>query len=119
MFERVGLINYNSAKVDSDLVFEAALEAGADDVETGDTNHEIYCAPDNFNVVREILESTLGEPEVARLDWRPQNTIEVGEKGAEKLIKLLNTLEDNDDVQRVAANFDIADEVLARFSGGA
>ena len=119
LFERVGLINYNSDKVDSDLVFEAALEAGADDVETGDKNHEIYCAPDNFNVVREILESTLGEPEVARLDWRPQNTIEVGEKGAEKLIKLLNTLEDNDDVQRVAANFDIADEVLARFSGGA
>ena len=119
LFERVGLINYNISKIDSNLVFEAALEAGAEDVESGDSGHDIYCAPDDFNVVRDTLEETLGEPEVARLDWRPQNTVEVGEKGAEKLIKLLNTLEDNDDVQRVAANFDIADEVMERLSSGA
>ena len=119
MFERVGLINYNIAKIDSNVIFEAALEAGAEDVESGDSGHDIYCAPDDFNVVRDTLEKTLGVPEVARLDWRPQNTVEVGEKGAEKLIKLLNSLEDNDDVQRVAANFDIADEVMERLSSGA
>ena len=119
LFERVGLINYNLRKVDTDLVFEAALEAGAEDVESDDSGHDFFCAPDDFNLVRDTLEKTLGEPEIARLDWRPQNTVEVGEVGAEKLIKLLNTLEDNDDVQRVAANFDIADEVIARLSAGA
>ena len=119
LFERVGLINYNIAKIDPNVIFEAALEAGAEDVESGDSGHDIYCAPDDFNVVRDTLEKTLGVPEVARLDWRPQNTVEVGEKGAEKLIKLLNSLEDNDDVQRVAANFDIADEVMERLGSGA
>jgi len=119
LFERVGLINYNIAKVDADLVFEAALESGAEDVESDDIGHDIFCSPDDFNVVREALEKTLGEPEIARLDWRPQNRVKVGEKGAERLIKLLDTLEDNDDVQRVAANFDITNEVMARLSDGA
>ena len=118
LFERVGLINYNSDKVDDDLVFEAALEAGAQDVESDGPTHNIYCAPDDFSVVRDALEQILGEPEIARLDWRPQNTVPVEDTGAEQLVKLLDTLEDNDDVQRVAANFDIADEVMARLSAG-
>ena len=118
LFERVGLINYNSDKVDDDLVFEAALEAGAQDVESDGATHNIYCAPDDFSVVRDALEKILGEPEIARLDWRPQNTVPVEDTGAEQLVKLLDTLEDNDDVQRVAANFDIADEVMARLSAG-
>ena len=119
LFQRVGLINYNLGIVDSEQVFEAALEAGAEDVESGETGHDIYCAPDEFSMVRDTLEKTLGKPEIARLDWRPQNTVQIEEIGAEKLIKFLDTLEDNDDVQRVAANFDIADEVMARLSAGA
>ena len=118
LFERLGLINYNSDKVDDDLVFEAALEAGAQDVESDGPTHNIYCAPDDFSVVRDALEQILGEPEIARLDWRPQNTVPMEDTGAEQLVKLLDTLEDNDDVQRVAANFDIADEVMARLSAG-
>ena len=89
LFERVGLINYNSDKVDDDLVFEAALEAGAQDVESDGPTHNIYCAPDDFSVVRDALEKILGEPEIARLDWRPQNTVPVEDTGAEQLVKKL------------------------------
>ncbi|MEK9679178.1 MAG: YebC/PmpR family DNA-binding transcriptional regulator [Rhodospirillaceae bacterium] len=116
MFDRVGMVRYADEAGDADSIFEAALEAGADDVENSDGGHDIYCAPDEFSSVRDALEEALGEPEAARLDWRPQNTIEVGEKEAETLFKMLDALEDNDDVQRVAANFDISDEVMARLS---
>ncbi len=116
MFYRVGMVRYTDAAGDADSIFEAALEAGADDVESNDGGHDIYCAPDDFSSVRDALEAALGEPEAARLDWRPQNTIEVGESEAETLFKMLDALEDNDDVQRVAANFDISDEVMARLS---
>jgi len=116
MFERVAMINYGRESGDADAVFEAALEAGADDVESGDAGHDIYCAPDEFAAVRDSLESALGAPAQARLDWRPQNTVEVDEKQAETLMKMLDTLEDSDDVQRVAANFEISDEIMAHLS---
>ncbi|MEE2760279.1 MAG: YebC/PmpR family DNA-binding transcriptional regulator [Pseudomonadota bacterium] len=116
MFERVGMINYATEAGDADAVFEAALEAGADEVESGDAGHDIYCAPDEFAAVRDSLEAALGAPAQARLDWRPQNTVEVDEVQAETLMKMLDTLEDSDDVQRVAANFEISEEVMARLS---
>ena len=114
MFDRIGLIHYPPEKGDGDVIFEAALEAGAEDVISGDGGHDIYCAPDNFSLVRDSLEEALGDPETAHLDWRPQNTIELAQGEAETLLKMLNALDDNDDVQQVAANFDISEDVIAQ-----
>lgn len=116
MFERVGLIVYGADKTSADEMFEVALEAGAQDVESGDETHEITCEPDDFSTVRDSLEEAFGDPDDARLDWRPQNSIAVDEDTAGTLLKFLDVLEDNDDVQRVAANFDVDDNVLERLS---
>ncbi len=116
MFDHVGQIHYPPETGSSDDIFEAALEAGADDVESTDEGHDIFCQPDEFHAVREALEPNLGEPSSAVLEWRPQNSVEVGDKEAETLLKLLDALEDNDDVQRVSANFDIPEDVMERMS---
>lgn len=114
-FERVGLISYKLAVGSTDAVFEAALEAGANDVESGDETHDIYTNPDDFIAVRDALEATLGEAETARLDWRPLNKAAVDDEDTAKtLFKLLDALDDDDDVQRIAANYDIADALLER-----
>ncbi len=116
MFERVGLIEYPAAVTDADTMFEAALEAGAGDVNSGDDGHEIICAADDLGAVRDVLEAKFGAPDAARLDWKPQTTTEVDESAAETLFKFLDALDDNDDVQRVAANFEISDEIMERLS---
>ena len=116
MFDRVGLIHYPVGDHSGDDVFEAAIEAGAEDVESGGEGHDIMCQPDDFSAVREALEENLGKAESARLDWKPQNTIEMDEDSAGTLFKLLDALDDNDDVQQVAANFDISEDVMARLS---
>ncbi|MFQ5534864.1 MAG: YebC/PmpR family DNA-binding transcriptional regulator [Sphingomonadales bacterium] len=117
MFDRVGLIRYAASAGSADDVFEAALEAGADDCISSDESHEIYCAGDTLHDVREALEAALGEPEEANLIWRPQNTVAVGEENAGKLFRLLEVLEDNDDVQKISSNFEVAEDVLARLAG--
>ncbi len=116
MFERVGLIVYGADKASPDEIFEAALEAGAQDVESGKETHEITCEPDDFSTVRDVLVGVFGDPDDARLDWKPQNSVAVDEDTASTLLKLLDMLEDNEDVQRVAANFDVDDNVLERLS---
>jgi YebC/PmpR family DNA-binding regulatory protein len=116
MFDRVGLIALDAGVGSVDEVFEAAVEAGAGDVESGTDGHEITCDPDEFNTVRDALAARFGDPREAHLAWKPQTTVEVAEKHAETLLKLLDVLDDNDDVQQVAANFDIADEVMARLT---
>jgi YebC/PmpR family DNA-binding regulatory protein len=116
MFDRVGLIVYGAGAASADDMFEVALEAGAGDVESTEAGHEVTCDPDDFSTVRDGLEAKFGDAEDARLDWKPQNSVAVDEKAAETLLKFLDVLEDNDDVQRVAANFDIADDVLERLS---
>jgi len=116
MFDRVGLIVYGPGAASADDMFEAALEAGAGDVESTDSGHEVTCEPDDFSIVRDALEAKFGEAEDARLDWKPQNAVAIDGKSAETLLKLLAALEDSDDVQRVAANFDIDDDVLERLS---
>lgn len=116
MFERVGIIRLKKDAGDADSVFEAALEAGADDVQSDDDGHEITCNPDDFAGVRDGLEEKFGEPAEARLDWKPNTTTELDEGTAETLLKLLDVLDDNDDVQRVASNFEVSDEVLAKLS---
>ncbi len=97
-------------------MFEAALEAGAADVDSSDGGHEIVCAPDDLNTVREALGTQFGDPASAALVWRPQNTIPVGEDNVEQLFRLIEALDDNDDVQSVSANYEVSDEVMARLT---
>ena len=117
MFDRVGQILYPASAGDADTVFEAALEAGADNVESDENGHEITTAPDDVNAVREALEGDFGTPEEAGLAWKPQNTTPVNEDQAQTLLKLLDALDDLDDVQSVASNFDIPDEIMAQLAG--
>ncbi len=112
-FDRVGSVIFPVAVSDADAMFEAALEAGATDVETSDDGHEISCAPDDLHTVRAALEENFGVAEEAALTWKPQNTVPVGEDKVQQLFKLLEALEDNDDVQTVSANFDVDDSVMA------
>ena len=117
MFDRVGQIQYPADAASDDDMFEAALEAGASDVDSGDDMHEIVCEPDDLNTVREALEARFGNPETAALAWKPQSTVEVDEGKASSLFRLLDALDENDDVQNVSANFDVSDEVLAKLGG--
>jgi len=112
MFDRVGLITYLAEVGDADTVMMAALEAGADDVESSDDGHEIYCASNDLNEVSNALEAGLGESESSKLVWKPQTTTEVDLEGAQKLMRLIEALEDDDDVQAVTANFEISDEIM-------
>lgn len=116
MFNRVGQIIYPADVGSPDDVLEAAIEAGAENAESSETEHEITCPVEDFNTVREALEAALGEPQSAGLTWKPLNTVAVDEDQAGTLIKLFDTLDDNDDVQQVSANFDIADDVMAKLS---
>ncbi len=116
MFGRVGLINYHADTANSDAMFEAALEAGAEDVVSDSDGHAIFCEPDDFSAVRDALEERFGGAEDACLDWKPHNSVAVDEKTADTLLKLLDALEDNDDVQYVAANFEVDDTILEKLS---
>jgi YebC/PmpR family DNA-binding regulatory protein len=115
-FAHLGAVHYPPEAGDADGMFEAAIEAGADECESGPEGHDFLCAPDALHAVREALEMRLGEPEWAKLVWRPQTTVSPDEETAQKLLKLLEALEDNDDVQTVFANFDISGEMMERLS---
>lgn len=116
-FERVGMITYPASVAEADAVFEQALEAGADDVESDDETHEITTSIEAFNEVRDALEAGLGEAEEAKLGWKPTNTTPVDADKASTLMKLIDALEDSDDVQSVWGNHDVSDEVLASLAG--
>ena len=113
MFDRVGEIMYPLVAGDADTVMLAALEAGADDVETDDDGHWIICAQDALNEVTTALEAALGESETAKLIWKPHNQTAVDLETAERLMKLVDMLEDDDDVQNVTGNFEIPEEIAA------
>ncbi len=116
MFDRVGAIEYPAGAAEAETVFEAAIEAGAEDVASSDDGHEVFCAPDELHSVAQALEEKLGEPSSAQMIWRPQNTIDVVDDAAEQVLKFMDALDDVDDVQNVYANFDIADETMERLS---
>jgi YebC/PmpR family DNA-binding regulatory protein len=115
-FEHVGEIRYDASAADPEAMLEAAIEAGAQDCQSNEDSHEIICAADDLNAVREALEERLGPPEAAHLGWRPQVTVPIGPDQAETLFKLLEILDENDDVQRVVANFEVDDALLERLS---
>jgi YebC/PmpR family DNA-binding regulatory protein len=114
MFDRVGEISYPAATASADDMFEAAIEAGARDIESDAEQHMVICAPEDLNGVRDALENRFGPSGSARLTWRPRTASEIGEETATSLFKLLETLEDSDDVQNVYANFEVAEDVMAR-----
>jgi YebC/PmpR family DNA-binding regulatory protein len=116
MFDHVGVIEYDAKVAGAEAMFEAALEAGADDVVSSENGHEVYAAQDRFGSVAKALEAKFGEPRKAALVWRPQNTVAVDDDQGEKLLKLIESLNDHDDVQNVYANFEVSDAVVARMS---
>ena len=115
-FDHVGEITYKASVGDADKIMEAAIEAGAEDVVSDEDGHTIYCAFEDMNEVSKALEEVLGPAESVKAIWKPQNTIEVDEEKAQSLMKLIDTLEDDDDVQNVYSNFEVSDEVMAKLS---
>jgi YebC/PmpR family DNA-binding regulatory protein len=116
MFDHVGVIEYDADTAGAEAMFEAALEAGADDVVSSETTHEVYAAQDHFGSVAKALEAKFGEPRKASLTWRPQNTVAIDDEQGEKVIKLIDTLNDHDDVQHVYANFEVSDALVSKLS---
>jgi len=114
MFDRKGEIVYPTSVGDADTVMMAAIEAGAEDVESSEEGHVVWCEGTDLNEVSGALEGELGESEATRLVWKPQTTTELGLEEMQKLMKLLDALEDDDDIQKVTANFETSDEVMAQ-----
>jgi YebC/PmpR family DNA-binding regulatory protein len=117
MFERVGVIEYDAGAGSEEVMLEAAIEAGASDVVSSQSGHEVICPADQFSEAVKTLEARFGPPRKAALAWRPQNTVPVDDENGEKLIRLIGTLEDNDDIQNVYANFEISDALMAKMQG--
>ena len=115
-FTRGGLISYPADAADADTVMEAAIEAGAEDVESSDDGHEILTATEDFLSVREAMEEALGAPEEAKIGWKPIISVELDADKASTMLKLIDTLEDHDDVQAVFYNADISDEVMEKLA---
>jgi YebC/PmpR family DNA-binding regulatory protein len=114
MFDHVGVIEYNAAVASEDAMMEAAIDAGADDVSSTEGGHEIYASQETFREVAKALEAKFGEPRKAALTWKPQNTVAVDDEIGEKLLKLIDMLNEHDDVQNVYANFEVSDALMAK-----
>jgi YebC/PmpR family DNA-binding regulatory protein len=117
MFDRKGAVSYPPEAGDADAVMMAAIEAGAEDVETSEDGHLIWCADTDLNDVSNGLEGALGESASTKLVWRPTVTTEMDLEGMEKLMKLIDALEDDDDVQQVTTNFEASDAVMEQLEG--
>jgi YebC/PmpR family DNA-binding regulatory protein len=117
MFDRVGLVAFPARSASEDDMLEAAIEAGADDVQSGAESHDVYCEQTVLNEVSKALEERFGEPTTSKLVWKPQNMVSVNDEAGEKLMKLMDMLEEHDDVQNVYANFEVSDALMARLSG--
>ena len=115
-FERKGVIGYPAAVADADTMLEAAIEAGAQDVESDAEGHEITTAVEDFFAVRDALEARFGAAESARIEWVPTTTVDLDEEKARDVLKLVDVLDENDDVQNVYANFEVSETVMQRLS---
>lgn len=116
MFQRVGQIVYPASSGSADAVMEAAIEAGADDVQSGEEGHTIYTQPEELSKVSIAIEAKLGEPSESKLGWKPSTTVSLGLEEAKSLMNLIDLLEDNDDVQTIHANYEIPDDVAAELA---
>ena len=117
MFDHVGVVEFDAKVADADTMLEAAIEAGADDVRSDEAGHEITCAQEAYGEVSKALEARFGEPRRTALVWKAQNTIEVDDETGEKLIRLVEVIEDQDDVQHVYVNFALSDALMAKLEG--
>ena len=116
MFSRVGVVEFEPGVASADAMLEAAIDAGAEDVVSNEGGHEVYSTTETLNDVARALEAKFGEPRKAALVWKPQNIVAVDDEQGEKLLRLLETLNEHDDVQNVYANFEMSDAVIARMS---
>ena len=117
MFDRTGIIEYDASAASDDAMLDAAIEAGADDVISSESGHEIYASQESFREVARALEAKFGEPRKAALTWKPQNTVSVDDETGERLLKLMDMLNEHDDVQNVFANFEVSDALVAKMGG--
>jgi YebC/PmpR family DNA-binding regulatory protein len=115
-FDKLGAIEFDSAKATPEAMLEAAIEAGAEDCESDADGHWVYCHPDELHQFAKALEARFGEPRAVQIFWRPKSTVPADEETGQRLLRMIETLEDSDDVQNVYANFEISDEVLERLS---
>jgi YebC/PmpR family DNA-binding regulatory protein len=116
MFDKLGAIEFDAAKATPEAMLEAAIDAGAEDCESSGEGHLVYCHPDELHHVAKALEARFGEPRAARVLWRPKSAVPVDEEAGQRLLRMIDGLEDLDDVQEVYSNFEMADEVLERLS---
>jgi YebC/PmpR family DNA-binding regulatory protein len=116
MFDHVGVVEYDAKVASADAVLEAAIEAGAEDVVSNEGGHEIYTTQESLREVAKALEAKFGEPRKAALVWKPQSTVAVNDEQGEKLFKLIETLNEHDDVQNVYANFEVSDALMQKLS---
>jgi YebC/PmpR family DNA-binding regulatory protein len=114
MFDHVGVVEFDAGVASADAMLEAAIDAGADDVASSENGHEIYTTQESLRDVAKALEAKFGEPRKAATVWKPQNTIAVDDETGEKLLTLIDTLNEHDDVQNVYANFEVSDALMAK-----
>jgi YebC/PmpR family DNA-binding regulatory protein len=117
MFDHVGVVAYPPQKGGEDAMLEVALDAGADECITTDEGHEFICAIEGYAAVREALEAKLGQPASAAIVWRPKDSVAVPDEAGEQLIKLIDVLDDHDDVQTVYGNYEFSDALMAKLGG--
>jgi YebC/PmpR family DNA-binding regulatory protein len=116
MFNHVGVIEYEARVASADAVLEAAIDAGAEDVSSNEDGHQILATPDSLNDVTKALEARFGEPRKSAMLWKPQNTIALDDEAGEKILRLIESLDDSDDVQNVYANFEVSDALMQKMS---
>jgi len=117
MFSRVGAVEYDAKSASADAILEAAIDAGAEDVVSNEDGHQVITTPDTLNDVTKALEARFGEPRKSSMIWKPQNTVALDDEAGEKVLKLIESLDDSDDVQNVYANFEVSDALVAKMSG--
>ncbi|HEY6026533.1 MAG TPA: YebC/PmpR family DNA-binding transcriptional regulator [Pseudolabrys sp.] len=116
MFDHVGVVEYDAKVASADAMLEAAIDAGAEDAVSNDDGHQIFTTLDTLAAVAKALEAKFGEPRKAAMLWKPQNTIAVDDEQGEKILKLIDALDDNEDVQNVYANFEVSDALVQKLS---
>ncbi len=116
MFNHLGVVEYDAKAASADQMLDAAIEAGADDVTSNEDGHQVFTTPENLGDVAKALETKFGEPRKSAMLWKPQNTVALDDEAGEKMLKLIELLDDNEDVQNVYANFEVSDALVAKMS---
>jgi YebC/PmpR family DNA-binding regulatory protein len=116
MFDHVGVVEYEAKVASADAMLEAAVEAGAEDVVSEENGHQVFTRPETLRDVSKALEAKFGEPRKAATVWKPQNTVTLDDEAGEKVLKLISSLDEHDDVQNVYANFEVSDALVQKMS---